>query len=273
MLILVSACQDDAPKETAAVNEKTLVKVNGETISDRDLEVAAVRIVGSQSAFALDPKVSKKILESMVMSRVISGQALKNISADELDQIDRKTRDYREELLVKSYLRENVNPQPVTQEMVKNFYDKNPELFGAKNIKIFEMITTSKKIQGAQHKQVLDVLNKARKSANWNSYVKKANKTNNILEYRTGTSSEKLLNNQLLAVLSGMKAKDISRPVFIDSKPYLIRVTAEKDTKARPLTEVSADIRRMLAPQQLKKAIKIVSDKLMKDAKVEYVKN
>lgn len=273
MLILLSACQDDTDKKTQSVQEKTLVKVNGDVISDKDLQVASVRIVGAQKAFLIDENVKKKILESMVMSRVISGQALKDIDAEERDQIERKSRDYREELLVKSYLRKNVDPQPVSQEMVKAYYDKNPELFGAKNIKEFELITTNKPVQGAQREQVLAVLNKARKNTNWKSYVKNANKQNGLLEYRSGKTSEKLLNAQLRAVMSKMKNKDISRPVFIEGKPYLVRITKESQTKARPLAEVSTDIRRMLAPQQLKKAIRKVSDKLMKEAKIEYVKN
>lgn len=272
MLILLSACQEDADKKSSAIKEKTLVTVNGGSITDRDLQVASVRIVGAQRAFILDDNVKKKILESMVMSRVISGQALKEIDKEEQDQIERKTRDYREELLVKSYLRKNVDPQPITQEMVKDYYEKNPELFGAKNIKQFELITTRKKVLGAQREQVLAVLNKARKSTNWKSFAKNTNKGKGVLEYRTGKTSEKLLNTQLQSVMINMKTKDISRPVFIEGKPYIVRISKEKQVKARPLTEVSTKIRRMLAPQQLKNAIKIVSEKLMKDAKVEYVK-
>lgn len=274
MLTLLSACDRTADKEkTEAVQEKALVKVNGDVITDKDLQVASVRIVGAQKAFLIDENVKQKILESMVMSRVISTQALKDIDAEERDQIDRKSRDYREELLVKSYLRKNVDPQPVTQEMVKAYYDKNPELFGAKNIKEFELITTNKQVQGTQREQVLAVLNKARKSTNWKSYIKNVNKQKGLLEYRLGKTSEKLLNDQLRAAMSKMKNKDISRPVFIDGKPYLLRITKESQTKARPLAEVSTEIRRMLAPQQLKKAIRVISDKLMKEAKIEYVKN
>lgn len=273
MLIILSACQDDADKKTEEIHEKTLVTVNGDVITDKDLQVASVRIVGAQKSFLIDDNVKKKILESMVLSRVISGQALKEIDAEEKDQIDRKARDYKEELLVKSYLRKNVDPQPVTQDMVKTYYEKTPKLFGAKNIKEFELITTNKQVQGAQREQVLAVLNKARKSVNWKSYVKKTNKRKGVLEYRTGKTSEKLLNAQLRAAMSKMKNKDISRPVFIEGKPYLVRIVKEQKTKARPLAEVSTEIRRMLAPQQLKKAIKVVSEKLMKEAKIEYVKN
>lgn len=273
MLILISACQDDVDKKSLTIQEKTLVKVNGENITDRDLQVASVRIVGAQRAFTLDDNVKKKILESMVMSRVISGQALKEVDKEEQDQIERKTRDYREELLVKSYLRKNVDPQPITQDMVKNYYEKNPELFGEKNIKEFELITTKKQVKGAQRDQVLTALNKARKSTNWKIFTSETNKGMGVLEYRTGKTSEKLLNAQLRSVMTNMKTRDISRPVFIEGKPYLVRISNEQQVKARPLAEVSTEIRRMLAPQHLKRAIKIVSEKLMKDAKVEYVKN
>ena len=273
-LILLSACdRDSVDKQSPTAEEKVLAKINGDVITDKDLQVASIRIVGSEKAFLIDDKVKKKILESLVMSRVISSKSTKEIDKEELDLIDRKTRDYREELLVKSYLRKNVEPQPVTQEMVRTYYEKHPDMFGAKNIKDFELITTTKQVQGTQREQVLALLNKARKSTNWKSYTKKVNKGKGVLEYRQGKTSEKLLNVQLRAVMSNMKAKDISRPVFIESKPYLIRITKEQQTKARPLAEVSTEIRRMLAPQQLKKAIRVISDKLMKEAKVEYVKN
>lgn len=273
MLVLLTACQKEAETNKTKIQEQALVNVNGSIISDRDLQVASVRIVGAQKAFLLDENIKQKILESMVMSRVISNKALNQIDAEEKDQIERKTRDYREELLVKSYLRKNVDPQPVTQEMVKAYYEKNPELFGATNSKEFELITTNKKVQGSEREQALIVLNKARKRTNWKGYVKQNNKVKSIYEFRFGKTSEKLLNAQLRAAMTNMKNKDISRPVFIEGKPYLIRITKEVSTKARPLAEVSTKVRRMLAPQQLKKAIRVVSDKLMKQAKVDYIKN
>jgi hypothetical protein len=47
-------------------------------------------------------------------------------------------------------------------------------------------------------------------------------------------------------------------------------VTAEKKIPPRPLNEVSAQIRKMLLPVQLKKAVKQAADQVLATAKVEY---
>ena len=50
----------------------------------------------------------------------------------------------------------------------------------------------------------------------------------------------------------------------------MVRITRESKGAAKPLSDVNQEIRSVLAPQQVKKAVKIASEEALKSAKVEY---
>jgi hypothetical protein len=51
---------------------------------------------------------------------------------------------------------------------------------------------------------------------------------------------------------------------------YIVRIIDEKQIAPRPLPEVSAEIRRILLPVQLKKAVKQASDQVLQTTEVIY---
>ena len=61
--------------------------------------------------------------------------------------------------------------------------------------------------------------------------------------------------------------------VFYGETLYRVRLVKEEKLGYQPLSAVSGEIRRKLAPIQMKKAIKLVSDKALASAKVEYAKD
>ena len=73
-------------------------------------------------------------------------------------------------------------------------------------------------------------------------------------------------------MLNTLEEKQTSKPFFIDGKVYVARITSAEQQKARPLNEVSAEIRKTLAPLQLQQAISSISDEILKTVKVEYSK-
>ena len=60
-------------------------------------------------------------------------------------------------------------------------------------------------------------------------------------------------------------------PVFIDGVPNLIRVVDERSATPKPLADVSADIRKILAPLQLRAAVRKASDEIVAASEIIYI--
>jgi hypothetical protein len=275
LALTMSACQKSTDEQAAGKTEKendpVLVKVNGQVITQKDLDVTMLRLLGPARMAQLDDVAKSKILDSLVMSRLISGAAEAELDTDNKDHLERQVRDYREEILVKQYLRDHVEPQPITQGMVKAHYEKYPERYGAIVIREYQLLTTSNKPEGAARQNLLKIFNDAKDKKDWNGFAKKLKQQNYAVTLKQGKSNEQLLHQQLQLVMSSLKLNETSRPFLIDGVPQVVRITAEQKEAARPLSEVSAAIRKALLPGQLKIAIKQVADDLKKSAKIEYM--
>lgn len=277
LAFIVSACQKSTDEPTAnkpaQQNDPVLVNVNGQSITQKDLDVAMLRLLGPARMAQLDDVAKSKILDSLVMSRLISGAAETELDAENKDHIERQVRDYREEMLVKHYLRNHVEAQPVTQAMVKAHYEKYPERYGAIIIRDYQLLTVSNKPEGAVRQNLLKLFNDAKDIKDWNVFAKQLKQQNYAVSIKQGKSNETLLHQQLQQVMSSLKLNETSRPFLINGIPQVVRITAEKKEAPRPLSEVSAEIRKALLPGQLKIAIKQVADDLKKSAKIEYMNN
>ena len=272
MSLSLLACSKDSKQETVQDVDPVLVKVGTQTITEKDLDIAVLRLLGPSRMAQIDDVARKKILESLVLSRVISQAAEAEINAETKDSIERKVRSYREEILVKQYLRDHVEPQPVTQGMVKAHYEKYPERYGAVVTQTFQLLSATKKLKGEARQKLLKALGGAEKAKDLKVFSRKLKAQNFAVTLRQGKSNDQLLQTHLKQVLSDLKLNQTSRVFFIDGVPSVVRVTAEKKQQARPLSEVSSSIRKALLPGQLKIAIKEVADKLKDKHKIEYIK-
>jgi len=277
--LLMSACDSDKtsvtsePREdTAPVQENVLARVQGEPVTDFDVEQVALKMLGAQQATLLDEAGSQKVLESLVLGKALSRVAKKELDAEALRVLEWKVQAYREQLLVNRYLRQHADPQPVTEQMIKEYYEANPDRFGGRAVREYEMITSLDRLDGVQREQVLTELATASAEKNWSRYVAGLSKKNLPLQFRRGKTGSNVILEELQRVIDGLSVGDVSAPFFVGGKVYIARVTSEKNIPPRPLNEVSAEIRKALAPVQLKKAIRKVSDEVLNAVSVEYVK-
>jgi len=90
------------------------------------------------------------------------------------------------------------------------------------------------------------------------------------VRYGTGQVDERLLQPRVRDVMKGLQVGEASRPFLVDGTPQVVRITDEDTRPPRPLSEVSGEIRRALAPIQLKEAVKSASAELMKTVEVQY---
>ncbi len=278
-LLTLMACNSNTNEQNSSSqiaqtpDDPALVTVNGQVITQKDLDIATLRLVGAARMAQLDAAASKKILESLVMSRVISSAAEAELSDNQKDRIARQVRDYREEILVKQYLRDHVEAAPITQAMVTAHYEKFPERYGAEIIHEFQLISASSKPEGTARQNMLKALTQVKDSKNWAAFVTKIKAQGVVVFLKQGRSNEKLLHKQLQLTLASLKVNETSRPFLIDGVPHVVRITKEITEQPRPLNEVSAQIRKALLPGQLKIAVKQVADKLQKTATIKYNNN
>src|SRR5690606_15630218 len=214
--------------------------------------------------------VERKILESLVSSRAMALLAERELSAGEKAEVELKAQAYREEILVKHYLQAHASPTPVTTEMVADYYARNPDEFGGSLEKTFEVIASTRALDGDEKAELIELLSAAEvKEKDWSALVEQWRAQGRPLEYRQNHLKLELLEQPMRSLVAPTQPGDIA-PLYTGEQLLLVRVTAERRLPAKPLGEVSADIREKLAPQALKQAIKSLSAEAVKDVKVEY---
>ena len=251
-------------------SSEVVAKVNNTLITYNDLERMTERTLKGAELFDLGSDVQDKILQSMVASRVMAQAAIAELENDELETMQRDVRDYREQLLVKSYLKKNANPQPITQEMVKTYYESNIEKFGGGKVKSYELIAGLSGVSEKERNSIISVLGEANKKNDWQAYANELRGKGFKVRYLKGQLKKDLLDSRLQTTLDKLRPGVAAKIVFVDGVPYLPRVISIEDGVAKPLGEVSSEIRRILLPQQLKISIKELSESLLKTADVEY---
>ena len=258
-----------AKPSVAETIEPALVTVNGEAITEGQLDYAMTRTLGDNAGVLVGPEVRDKVLQSLVQSRAIAQQAQKELDADQTAFMQEQVRAYREELLVKNYLQQHTDPQPVTTQQVKEYYEKNPELFGGEVIRSFEYITSAGPLADLDRENLKAKFDAVVTAKDWKQVSEQMVKAGLPVKYKQAEMSTKLLPANIKEMVT--KAK-VAEGVEIRTRPdvVMLRVLAEKVTEAKPLQTVSADIRKTLAHKQMKEAVKFMASQVMSQAKVEY---
>jgi len=272
--LALSGCSQDDVNEISKVavekQEVVLVSVDGEVIDDEDLDSAIVNTLGEYAAFQLEQAGRQKVLKSLVVSKAMAITQTKKLNEDEINAIERKVKAYREKLLVKRYLKDNVVPIPVTKAMVEEYYQQNPELFGGKIISTFEVVKGLTKVEGPARNKIITVITDLAKNKDWKATVAKLKNSGLQLEYSKGALSGKMLKSDIDSILKNLSLNQASNVHYIDGLPLIARVINKKTIAPKPLSLVSDDIKKSLAPIQLKKAVRNVSDEILKKVSVVY---
>ncbi len=273
-MLLLSGCNEEKETTDTQISlpgeETVLATVNGSTITEYELDLAINKTFGAGNASKIGEEGRKKVLKGLAASRAISQAFEKGISPETEAEVNKKVQAYREQILVQKYIAENVTPEPVTQEMVKEYYEKYPERFGAKIEKKYEMISTTRPLKYKERDLFLSSLIKPETKKDWANQVKKLKAKKLPVFYKKGNAVKGLLHKDLDTIIDELKKGETSKLRFIDERPYVIRIIGAVNIDPRPLTEVGAQIRTKLGPVQLKKAVKQVSAEVLKTAKVDY---
>ena len=195
------------------------------------------------------------------------------MSAEEKRAFEHRVASWRAEQLVKRWLKANIEPESVSEARVKEYYEKHPQRFGGGERKRYEILQVVSADDPDLRDRAIDLLARARKTDDWARFAREHSSAELPVDLRRGRSGPELENEQLRKRLERLEKGEVSSVSTAGGRVSVVRVTAEEQLAPRPLAEVRADIRRRLAPTQLRSAVKEVMDRAMTDAKVDYLRD
>lgn len=247
-----------------------LAVINGEKITGVQLEQTLARLMGNNVSKA-DEAARRNVLESMVLSRVIYQHAQNKLDAEKVKSLESEVADYREQLYIKAYLQQYAPPEPITSQMVRDYYESHPERFGEGTVRDFEMLSSVIRGDTGSRDELIKKLEQAKTAADWKALAGVLAGSGMPVRYGRGRSDDKVLHERLRQALQTLQQGESSAVILLDGNPHILRVTAVETTPPQPLETVSQDIRRALVPVQLKKALDEIADKLLAGADIEYI--
>lgn len=255
-IITLSGCGEKPASITGHTTESgVLARVNNEAITQEDVDFSLERTFSQLDLLNVDAGLREKVLDSLIASRAMKQLALKSMDAESLERIKQLAKAYEEELYVKEYLQRNISAEPVTAEMVQQYYEQHPEEFGGEVLRDFELLRAPADMRELQRDPLLQKISVIRENKNWAGSAAQWSQEFG-LEYQHGRSRKGLFNETLEQAISSLSQEETSDVIYIDGVLHIIRVTKVVQLPPKSLTEVSGDIRKRLAPLMLREAVK-----------------
>ncbi len=110
--------------------DKVLAKVNGKTITEKDLKQVMETLPPNYKTLENNPTFRKQLLENMVKEELLYQEALKE-GVDKDPKVRKEIELMKKRILVQALLRKHIklHPPEVTDKEAKAFYEKNKERF------------------------------------------------------------------------------------------------------------------------------------------------
>ena len=272
VLITLTACERNSGSSAGSTgDDPMLAKVGDSSIRQSQLEVMLDRL-SPELREQKNEQLEKTILQGLVRTRALAGVAETQLSEAEKKLLDAKVLSFRDELLAQSYVRKNITPQPVTAEMVGQYYRAHQDEYATAGKVNFEyMVTVSEKLDDDSMSQVLGAFSKAKNIDDWKLYVKELKQINIPVEYQSANMIPVSISKVLRTHIDKLEAGEVSDLSYGDYI-YVARLIKREPDMVKPLHEVSSNIRIKLAPQKLKQVLSQHVDKALQDINVEYMK-
>ncbi|MDP2714231.1 peptidylprolyl isomerase [Rheinheimera sp.] len=265
----LSACSDTSVQQPAADTDPILARVGTDSISRQELDIAISDNIGPYAALHLGPDGEQKVLQSLVMRKLMSQQQLALLDADAKALLELQVKAYREELLTKQYVQQQLTPEPVSEQMVADYYQRYPQEFGAAEYANYQLVRADSGQDGKQRQRVLWYLEQLTAAADWPELAAQARQEGLAFYLVTGTSSEQGLIPEYQALITPLASGQISAVAGLNNRLVKVKVVERHRIAAKPLADVRDDIRKKLAPMQLKRAIEQATDNLKASTDVE----
>ncbi|KPA13356.1 peptidyl-prolyl cis-trans isomerase [Candidatus Magnetomorum sp. HK-1] len=251
-------------------DDVVMATVNDEKITLFDLEFGLERMLGKTNPKIKDTKTRKNALKNLVLSKTLAQEYEKEITPEEKLRIDKKIKLYREELLVTEYLRQHARPDPVSDELIERYYYEHPEEYGSQTLQSYEMISTTRQMDAKEKDIFLAVLKYGAQTDDWDNFYRTLKRRGCPVVYRKINLNDKSLHKTIRIIIKKLALKEVSPVIPMNNRLHIVRLEKEMTIPPKPLREVEDAIRRSLRPIQLKKAIKIAKEQVLKKNTIIY---
>lgn len=261
-LMLVGCGEQVVEQESGSGVRDVIANVNDVPITAQELEHVMLKTFGEYAAMQLGDEGRQKLLESMIIKKLMAEQQLEQFSAQELAEYELAQKAYRDEYLSKLYIQQNISATPVSEEQVSAYYNANLSKFGQKVQRQFEMVTLPdpNASQSALDSFVKDI--------DWREHVKTQKEKGTALTLSVGTQGDKGLNLFYQNIITNLPLGEVSKTYRLENKLVRFKLIAEHKSEAKPLSEVKEQIKKTLSPIQIKRAIKEEAARLKQQAKI-----
>lgn len=268
-LALLASCGEDEPEVRLSGDERVLATVAGTEITAWDLEQGIARTLSADAASQLDARARRAILESLVSSRAIALAREGELTPEQKESLEREVAVYREQLLVRQYLAAHGQTESISDARIREYYESHRASFGGAAVRTYEMLFTTRSVTDAERAALLARL-AAAQGADLRVLATELAAAGLPVAHRAGESPGSALHERLVQALSALSPNQTSPVTFIDERAFVLRNTGEQRRPPRPLAEVSAEIRQILAPTQLRDSIEAVQRRVLSRTSVEY---
>lgn len=254
----------------SSLNDPVLAKVGDTTISQSHLDAMMGRL-SAKAREQKNEKLNNTILQGLVRTRVLAIVAEQQMNDEERKSLNAKVQAYRDEFLAQTYIKKNIKPQPVTPDMVTKYYNAHISDYTKRGKITFDMLsTTAETVDDAILGEVVAALTGAKNISDWKQYAQTLNKKNYPIEYKSAQMHSYSMKEEMRSQAIKLNTGE-SGDIVYGEHMYIFKIVDKQPDVVQPLHEVSVAIRKILAPQQLKKELSKSIDQALQNVNVEYV--
>ena len=276
LVLCVTACDfnaEDKTTNTSGSSDQQAVviraSVNGTPITQTDIDETVERTLQNVPTTAINAALKKKVLDSLVIMRALSLEQEKTLNEQQKSNLAAQVARYKEELLVEQYLRHNTEPKPPSLDDIQAYYDAHIDRYKVAEQRGYEVLRANR-LDDNNISSLIAQLTQASTQQDWREQANRLSQQGHSVSYVAGRTDGPAIDQRLLAVINQLSLGESSHIVYIDKQPVLVRVTDIQKSTPTPLAEVRTDIRKTLAVENMKAAIKQASDRIMDMTDVEY---
>lgn len=260
-----------APASPPATASPVLVTVDGEPITQRDVESSAGETLGALGKVMLEGANRRTILQGLVTRKAMAKLEEKQLDVVEREAMEADVRAYRERLLARRYIERHATSLDPSEQDVKAYYESHAERFGARSLKTFEMLATDFSKAGPSRTERLRMLKEIETSPDWAEQSKLPAYTGWARHVR-GSSELGSLAAPLRKKIQGLSKDDPAAIVLAREQAYMVRVTGVTVREPRGLDVVRHEIKETLKPTLYRDAVQRIQQDVLAKVKVEYPK-
>lgn len=262
MPLLVACSREPEPPRKPVV-----ATVNGDPVYEEHVQVMLDRF--SAGAVEDDQAVRRNVVESLVRAKALADHARHSLSAESVERIEARADLYRQELLVAAYLEAEADPQPVSNRMVQEYYNNHREEYALGRRLHLQYLESVEGLDERAKRQLMKAMGEVKADEDWRRAQATLEAQGFKVRFRETRIQASLLAEPLKTIVSRLQPKEASA-VFYGDALYRAKLLSSEALGYTPLSEVSAAIRKSLAPVQMKKAVQRLSDDAVGKADIEY---